>query len=452
MRRALATLVGAVLGAAVLVMPVAALPNDPLADRQWGTDVIGAETAWSAGRGAGTVIAIVDTGVHLDHPDLRDKLVAGRDFVDGDAHPQDGHGHGTHVAGTAAAATGNGIGVAGVAPDARIMPVRVLADDGNGSGANISAGIRWAADNGATVINLSLGSDTQAVLGPSFSEAIRHAWSKGSIPVVAAGNQFVTGSGFADQPAIVVTATSREDTKAYFSSTTGSARWPISAPGGARNLTDPVEDDILSTYHTPGRPADEYAYLAGTSMAAPHVAGAAAVLRGLGLSPQQTVDRLLATAKDLGPRGRDSTFGAGRLDLAAAVAGLGPGSAPPTTAPPAPPPAGRAAPPASEPDPTPGATPPGEPTASTATPEAEPAPAAGPVVEGETTTTLAGPEAVEEAEEPEPDDAVALTGDGTPSGREAPDGGDAGPAALLAGALAAAGGVGALVVRRRGTI
>lgn len=294
------------------VRPAGAMPDDELADKQWGLTQISAEPAWAVGRGAGIVIAIVDTGVDLDHPDLAGKIVPGYDFVDDDDVAQDEHGHGTHVAGIAAAHTGNGIGIAGVAPDAKIMPVRVLDEEGSGSGADVAAGIRWAADQGAHVINLSLGENTQAVLGPSFDAAIEEAWSKGAICVVAAGNDFVLSSGFSDQPALVVSATDRNDAAPLYSNGVGSAQWGMAAPGGAG--FGAAEDDILSTYLD-----DTYGYLAGTSMAAPHVAGAAAVLRSTGLSPREAVARLLATADDIGAEGRDSTFGSGRLNLAAAV-------------------------------------------------------------------------------------------------------------------------------------
>src|SRR5207249_216773 len=135
--------------------------NDPLFPHQWGLTQIKAPDAWAHGAlGAGVTIAIVDTGVDLNHPDLGSKIVAGADLVSGETctpGDQDLNGHGTHVAGIAAALTNNGIGVAGTAPDAKIMPVRVLDSTGSGSTDDVAAGIRWAADHGAQVINLSLG-------------------------------------------------------------------------------------------------------------------------------------------------------------------------------------------------------------------------------------------------------------------------------------------------------
>lgn len=321
MRRALALALLSVL----LIPSAASAAADPHRPSQWGLQTIGAPEAWRVGRGRGVVIAVVDTGVDLRHEDLAGRLLPGRDFVDDDGDPQDEHGHGTHVAGVAAATAGNGRGVAGVAPGARILPVRVLDEDGAGSSRDVARGIRWAVDRGARVVNLSLGDLGQPLFGPAFDDAIAYAWSHGAVPVVAAGNEFLLSSGYSDQNALVVSATDRNDRKPAYSSGVGGAKWGMAAPGGAGGPTAHDEEDVLSTYWAPGR-RNAYAYLAGTSMAAPHVAGAAAILLGLGLSPRETVQRLLTTARDVGSQGRDRTFGHGRLDAAAATAGLGGGS------------------------------------------------------------------------------------------------------------------------------
>jgi subtilisin family serine protease len=319
--RRLATIFLVCAASAVLALPAGA-SSDPLFGQQWGLAKIGAPRAWSVADGDGVVIAIVDSGVDLRHSDLKAKIVPGTNFVEPGTPPQDDCGHGTHVAGIAAASTGNGIGVAGVAPGAKIMPVRVLAADGSGecSGGDPSPAIRWAADHGARVINLSLGEDTQSVFGPSFADAISYAWSKGAICVVAAGNQFVLSSGFGNEPALVVTATDRNDGKPMYSSGVGDARWGLAAPGGAGNVIGSSDStvDILSTYYDTSQPNNhnDYATLAGTSMAAPFVSGAAAVLLSMGLSKEQVVQRLLATADDIGS---PATFGHGRLDLDRAV-------------------------------------------------------------------------------------------------------------------------------------
>lgn len=328
---------------------------------QWNLTRIGAEPAWAFGTGEGATIAVIDSGVALEHEDLAGKLVPGvacRDTAGDPARcagpPTDDDGHGSHVAGVAAAATGNGVGIAGVAPGARIMPVKVLFSacdtcQSTGDAEDVSAAVRWAADQGATVINLSLGSTTTAVFGEGFAEAVRYAWSKGSIPVVAAGNDYVLTADLRDAPAVVVSATDRDDEAPGYSNGVGDARWAVSAPGG--DGTDTAEScsqqgeprGILSTYWSSADPTGSYACLSGTSMAAPHVSGALAVLRGTGLSPEAAVQRLMDTALDLGEPGRDPLFGAGRIDLAAAVAG---GDAVPASAPTSEPPAEAPLPPA----------------------------------------------------------------------------------------------------------
>ncbi|MEO7836639.1 MAG: S8 family serine peptidase, partial [Acidimicrobiales bacterium] len=326
----------AALAAGVLAMsPAARAAGDPRQGEQWGLSTIGAPAAWAAGTGSGITIAVVDTGVDFRHPDLGGKLLPGSNFVTPGAAAQDDNGHGTHVAGIAGAATGNGVGVAGTAPGARILPVKVLDGSGGGSADDVADGIRWAADNGADVINLSL-ENTVPLLGGLFESpvpgAVRYAWGKGVVVVFAAGNSALFPSSAGAVPALVVTATTRQDQKAGYASGVGSAAWGLAAPGGAGSGGG---EDILSTL-----PGGAYGFKAGTSMAAPHVAAAAAVLRGRGLSPQATVEKLLATAKDLGTPGPDTTFGAGRLDLACAVDRCGApapppdGSAPATSTPP----------------------------------------------------------------------------------------------------------------------
>lgn len=319
---------------------------------QWGLDRIAAREGWVRATGRGTTIAVIDSGVSLDHEDLASNLVAGvacrqtgGESSQCSGEPADDDGHGSHVAGIAAAVTGNGTGIAGVAPDARIMPIKVLFKacptcQATGNAGDVAAGIRWAADRGADVINLSLGSTTSSVFGAAFADAVRYAWDRGSIPVVAAGNQFVLTADFGDAPAVVVSATDRDDGAPSYSNGVGRARWAVSAPGGEAGDTsetcapggDPA--GVLSTYWAEGDDA-AYACLSGTSMAAPHVAGALAVLLSTGASPQAAVDVLLGSATDIGLPGRDEIFGSGRIDLAAATARIGttPLSTPSSTAP-----------------------------------------------------------------------------------------------------------------------
>ncbi|MDP1793709.1 MAG: S8 family serine peptidase [Acidimicrobiales bacterium] len=306
--------------------PPAHAATDPLTTGQWGLDLVKARAAWAVGRGAGVTIAVVDSGTDLAHEDLAANVVAGKSYVSDS--PQDDDGHGTHVSGIAAGVGENGRGISGVAPAAKVMPVKVLTPDGGNSG-DVADGIRFAADSGAAVINLSLGGDVPLVGAfSSIPDAVRYAWSKGSICVLAAGNNSLPLSDYGNLPAIVVTAVDRQDRQAGYATSIGGAKWGMAAPGGAGNGN--AGDDVLSTFWSAGK-ANSYGTLAGTSMAAPFVSGAAAILRGLGLSPQATVDRLLSSAADIGASGRDGTFGSGRLDVARAVAGRGAPGPTPTT-------------------------------------------------------------------------------------------------------------------------
>jgi subtilisin family serine protease len=341
--RALAALV---LGAVIALVPggvrAQVTADDPGFSRQWGLVRIGAPGAWAAGYlGAGTTIAVVDSGVNPSHPDLDAQMDDASALVDCVGHDEapggcvtgsgtDDAGHGTHVAGIAAATTGNGVGVAGIAPGARLLSIKALEQVCDGAGnceargttGDVAEAIRWAADHGADVINLSLGSVTQQVLGPTFSDALDHAWSAGAIPVLAAGNApLPVGSIGSAIRAVVVAATTKDDTRASYSGAIGNAEWALAAPGGEgdddASCRSETPNGILSTWQS-GSEAG-YACVAGTSMAAPHVSGALAVLLAAGYAPEAAVERLEATAEDLGPPGRDPEYGSGRIDLARAL-------------------------------------------------------------------------------------------------------------------------------------
>jgi thermitase len=278
------------------------VPNDTMRSQQWALQTMGAYDAWELARGTGVTIAVIDTGVDYIHPDLQGRVDLGRDFVDGDADPMDVQGHGTHVAGIAAASADDGFGVAGVAPGARVLAVRVLDGDGEGNYSQVASGITYAADHGAKVLNLSLG-------GPEKSELLRaaidYASAKGAIVTCAAGNEASDELGYPARydSCVSVGATDISDSHAEFSNV--GAGLDISAPGVG----------ILSS--TMGGAFDSWD---GTSMASPQVAGAAALLASQGLGRRAVVGALTSTAHDLGAAGTDTTYGAGRLDVAAAVA------------------------------------------------------------------------------------------------------------------------------------
>jgi subtilisin family serine protease len=461
-RLALVVISAAFVTGAVAAAPAEAfsVPNDPGYGRQWGMQVVGAPQAWAAGAvGNGVKIGIVDTGIDFGHEDLQGKVVASTSCVGANGNPagckgsaQDDNGHGTHVSGIAAASTNNSKGVAGVAPGAQLVVARVLegSSDGSASGDvdDIVAGIEWVIGHGAQVVNLSLGDSTpiSSVLGSPLADEINKAWTqKHVVVVVAAGNNgFLTSSEYADTNAIVVTATDRSDRVASYASgdgsLVGSAKWGMAAPGGAgtdnASTCQSRPNDILSTFGYINNPADDnksfhdYGCLAGTSMAAPHVAGAAAVLLGLGLPYNQVPDRLVNTAKNIG----SSAAGKGRLDLAKAVAGLIPT-----------PPAGQAA---SAPGsvPTPAAARPGT---TTATPRT-----AAPSVAGNTVTSGA-PDAIPEPVLDTPPAPAPASDQAAPRARvDIRDTGSRGGRGLIvtAGATAlaaAAGAAGFVLVRRR---
>jgi subtilisin family serine protease len=312
---------------ALLIAASPAAAADPLRSRQWNLDRIEADGARPVTTGEGATVAVIDTGAAFGHPDLQGRLVAGHDFVDGDDVPADGEGHGTHVAGIVAANAGNGIGIEGVAPGARVLVVRVLDDEGTGTIGHVAAGIDWAAAHGADVINLSLGPDGLiGGGGGEFDAAIDRALDRGVVVVAAAGNG-LAGQGlalpFCDQPSgrgrlLCVGATDRNDGRAFYSNF--GQGLAISAPGGA--AVGPEADDVLSTVPSAQGPLGPYAYAAGTSQATPHVAGVAALLVSLGVRGQAAAQRILQTARDVGPAGPDPIYGAGVVDARAAVAGL----------------------------------------------------------------------------------------------------------------------------------
>lgn len=325
--------------------------NDPLFGRQWGLRQIHAPAAWSRGaRGKGVTIGIVDSGVDLGHPDLRAKILPGTDLVrkadglhgPGCPGPQDENGHGTHVAGIAAAITGNGVGVAGTAPGARVLPVRVLDDTGSGEGTAVNAGIRWAAAHGAKVINVSIGGDLPLIgnlpgEGDDTEAAVRYAFSKGAVVVGSAGNSTVPLCDYpaAATDAVCVGATDSSGKPSVYSNFPVSPNGTVAvrAPGGAGDLFFCESDqDVWSTMWPKsdddncGGTIRGYDTLAGTSMAAPFVSGVAALLAGRGLNAPQILGCLKAHSSNGGSY--DPAYGYGIVDAGGAVAACSPRTPP----------------------------------------------------------------------------------------------------------------------------
>ena len=335
MRILLRSLLASALVVGLLGGASAASTTDTFRAKQWGLDKISAEEAWATTRGIGVLVAVIDTGVDLTHPDLSANIVGpGADLVDpaGADGAQDQNGHGTHVAGIIAAVSGNGAGIAGVAPEARLLPVRVLDKEGNGTTAQIADGIRYAADQGAQVINLSLGfqsplGEAVKVLGgvtPVY-DAIDYAFDKGAVVVFAAGNDSVPvcAEPAAHPRVLCVGATDRSDGRSYFSSgdATMTKRYLMAPGGDGLSCAGGIFSTYLASAPEAAGCSDDASYgsLAGTSMAAPHVSGVAALLASKGLGQQAIIECLISTADDLGLPGRDPVFGYGRVDAAAAV-------------------------------------------------------------------------------------------------------------------------------------
>lgn len=314
----------AVLAAAAVVAvaapPAASAAPDPLRGEQWNLDMVESDAAHATATGTGAVVAVIDSGVHAAHPDLAARLLPGRDFVQDDDTPQDADGHGTHVTGVVVANKENGAGISSVAPGATVLPLRVLDDDGAGSTEDVAAAIDYAVARGAHVINLSLGSEVPLVGAggdEAFNAALVRAAAANVTIVAAAGNNAVP---ICEQPSaavrlLCVGAVDRCGGRSFYSSAAGPRG--VMAPGGSGL---PVTgEDVLSTWND-----GKYLEVAGTSQAAPHVSGAAALLVSLGLRGSAVADRILATATDAGASGPDDMYGAGILNARAAVAGLKP--------------------------------------------------------------------------------------------------------------------------------
>jgi subtilisin family serine protease len=293
--------------------------NDSFYSSQWNLHNMGIEDAWPMSLGEGVVVAVIDSGVSTAGLDTPINMVAGYDFIDDDDDATDEHGHGTHVAGTIAQSTNDGLGTAGIAPEAMIMPVRVLGADGSGSSQGVAAGITWAVDNGADVINLSLG----ARVGSQVEqEAVRYALDHGVVVIAATGNDGEAQS--LNYPAayngvIAVGATGFDSVVAPYSN--GGRGIDFAAPGGdmGEDLDgDGYPDGVLQETFQ-GNGVWNWYFFQGTSMASPHVAGAYALLLSAGANPSEAYVALTDTSLDMGSEGYDVTYGQGEIHIGAAM-------------------------------------------------------------------------------------------------------------------------------------
>ncbi|WSM39065.1 type VII secretion-associated serine protease mycosin [Streptomyces cellulosae] len=326
MRKRPAAALGGLLAAALVLVPATTAHADTIRDRQWALDALHADQVWPTTRGAGITVAVLDTGVEADHPDLDGNVLEGKDLVGFGAREGDEAWarHGTAMAGIIAGhghGPGNGDGVLGVAPEAKILPVRVILEDKDPArakarstrGSALAEGIRWAADHGADVINLSLGDDSaSAHPEEGEDEAIQYALRKGVVVVASAGNGGEKGDRISYPAAypgvIAATAVDRYGTRAPFST----RRWyaTVSAPGVDVIIADPDH---------------RYYEGWGTSAAAAFVSGAVALLKAAhpDLTPAQVKRLLEDTARNAPASGRDDSRGYGFIDPAAAIEAAG---------------------------------------------------------------------------------------------------------------------------------
>jgi subtilase family protein/S-layer family protein/fervidolysin-like protein len=319
---------------------LAVTPNDPLYPVQWAYPRINAPAAWSTPQMPGVIVAVLDTGLDLNHPEFAGRIVPGVNYAQPGASPQDDNGHGTHIAGIIAGAGNNGIGGAGLAWRASILPIKVADSGGNLTSEAWINGIAYAVQHRAQVINMSFGGTTYS---GSEQAAITDAWRAGLVVVGSAGNSG-DGGNPVEYPAsydnvVSVAAIGSDNFRAYYSEYNRFV--DVTAPGGnARFSNDPPDRFILSSWPLglQSNYQTGYGQEIGTSQAAAFVSGLAALMlsTGPGWTNAALVDRMQRTATDLGPAGRDDSYGYGLINAAAAIAnppGQGPPPATPTPRP-----------------------------------------------------------------------------------------------------------------------
>ncbi|USG63816.1 S8 family peptidase [Brevibacillus ruminantium] len=286
------------------------VPNDTYyREYQWNLPMIGMEKSWDITQGSSkVVVAIVDTGLDLKHPEFKDKVVDGYNVLEDNNHPEDDNGHGTHVAGVIAARTNNANGVAGMSWNSKLMPIKAIGSDGAGSAYDIAQGIYWATDHGADVINLSVGNYTPSA---ALQEACRYAFERNVVLVAASGNDASEQPSYPAnyKEVLSVAAVDHNKERADFSNYGDSV--DVAAPGV----------DIPSTYIY-----SDYAVLSGTSMACPHVTALASLIRSVrpGMKNTEVMELIRTSADDLGPPGKDKLYGYGLINVKNALNGAKP--------------------------------------------------------------------------------------------------------------------------------
>ncbi|OUC15122.1 MAG: hypothetical protein B0A82_08625 [Alkalinema sp. CACIAM 70d] len=290
-------------------------PNDPLYPRQWNLQRINVEGAWQISKGKGTIVAVIDTGISRVSDFAQTNFLSGYDFINDNTDATDDHGHGTHLAGTIAQSTNNGYGAAGIAPEATLLPIKVLSVGGSGTVADIAEAVRFAADKSASVINLSMVGDGDSRL---LQKAIDYAHRKGTVIIAAAGNNSQDSVSFPARYRYVIGVSALDADMNHAPYSSYGAGVDLAAPGGFIRGEDPSGGIIQNTFDRRMQ-VSIFAPYQGTSLAAAHVSGVAALLHTAGVTDPDTLATILARSTQPSPSDPKNYYGAGKLDAAAAL-------------------------------------------------------------------------------------------------------------------------------------
>jgi subtilisin family serine protease/putative cell wall-binding protein len=289
--------------------------NDPRSAEQYSLDRMQVRSAWGLTTGGGGIVAVLDTGVQYSHPDLAGRLLPGYDFVNDDADATDDNGHGTWVSGIIAANSNDGYGIAGISWSDQILPVKMMNHQGLGNTSDLTSGIVWAANHGATVINMSVGGFPYSQF---VQDAVNYAWSKGAVLVGAAGNNRQQDTYYPASFTNVINVSATQEADEFSNWSSYGPTVDVSAPGSTI-LTTNCTTCTNGGVNTWG----SHVKISGTSFATPNTAGVIALIRARYPSegPAQIVSRLMSTLDDQGYPGWDNRYGHGRVNAARAVGG-----------------------------------------------------------------------------------------------------------------------------------